>query len=61
MIGSFYQPDFVFIDTDFLKTLPKGEITSGIGEIIKYTYMSEREFFNYVNTNITKYMNLISR
>jgi 3-dehydroquinate synthase len=34
LVGSFYQPKFVFIDTKFLDTLPKSEISNGIAEII---------------------------
>jgi len=51
MIGSFYQPKFVLSDTEFLKTLPKIEITSGLGEIIKYAFLSDKDFFNFVNKN----------
>ena len=36
LIGSFYMPKTVFINTEFLKTLPASEYNSGIGEIIKY-------------------------
>ncbi len=54
MIGSFYQPELVFIDTQFFKTLPKIEITSGIGEIIKYAYLSDKDFFQYLQENIEK-------
>jgi 3-dehydroquinate synthase len=48
MIGAFYQPEFVLIDTDFLQTLPRREITSGLGEVIKYTYLADEKFFLYV-------------
>lgn len=36
LIGAFYQPDAVFIDLDFLDTLPAREISTGLGEIVKY-------------------------
>ena len=52
MIGSFYQPRLVVIDTNFFKSLPKREQTSGIGEIIKYGYLSDKAFFNFLNDNI---------
>ena len=51
IIGTFYQPNFVLIDTLFLTTLPKSEIISGIGEIIKYGYLSDQEFFSYLDQN----------
>jgi len=34
-IGTFHQPEAVFVDIEFLDTLPEDEIQSGIGEIIK--------------------------
>ena len=36
LIGAFYQPKAVFMDLDWLRTLPKREIYTGLGEIIKY-------------------------
>ena len=51
MIGAFYQPKFVLIDTDLLKTLPSPELTSGFGEIIKYAYLADEKFFSYVTDN----------
>jgi 3-dehydroquinate synthase len=36
MLGTFYQPKRVFIDTDFLKTLPDAIFRSGFAEVIKY-------------------------
>ena len=33
MIGAFYQPDAVIIDTDSLSTLPDRELRSGISEV----------------------------
>lgn len=51
IIGTFYQPDCVIINLSFLKTLPKNEIESGLGEIIKYSFISDGSFFNYINEN----------
>lgn len=36
LIGTFYQPEEVIVDSVFLKTLPAREIRCGLGEIIKY-------------------------
>lgn len=36
LVGTFYQPRLVLIDTDTLDTLPPREIACGMGEIIKY-------------------------
>jgi 3-dehydroquinate synthase len=54
VIGTFYQPDGVYIDLNFLDTLPKPELSSGIGELIKYTFLSELNFFFYVLNNLNK-------
>lgn len=35
VLGAFYQPEYVFCDPYFLKTLPRREIKCGLGEIIK--------------------------
>lgn len=52
LIGAFYQPKAVFIDLDTLKTLPEREIYTGLGEIIKYGIIYDREFFAYLENNI---------
>ena len=52
MIGAFYQPKAVLADTGFFRTLPRKERTSGIGEIIKYGYLADSTFFEFLNENI---------
>lgn len=39
-IGAFYQPLKVYILTDFLKTLPEKQWLSGLGELIKYSFIT---------------------
>jgi 3-dehydroquinate synthase len=56
IIGAFYQPDFVLIDTNFLKTLPKEEIICGTGEIIKYAFLSDEIFYKYIERNFSMLM-----
>ncbi len=48
LIGAFYQPEAVYIDTNFLKTLPKREFAAGIAEIIKMAVMFDRDYFNFL-------------
>jgi 3-dehydroquinate synthase len=45
LIGTFYQPDFVFADMRFLSTLPVKEWNCGLGEIIKYACISNPKLF----------------
>ena len=51
-VGAFHQPAKVIIDTGLLKTLPRREVLSGIGEIIKYGIIYDYNFFKYVVKNI---------
>lgn len=43
LIGTFHQPKQIIIDIDFLQTLPKVEIESGFGEILKYAFISGKQ------------------
>ena len=54
LIGAFHQPKAVFIDLNFLKTLPEREIKSGLGEIVKYGVISDEKFFSYLEDNADK-------
>ncbi|HUO44122.1 MAG TPA: 3-dehydroquinate synthase [Burkholderiales bacterium] len=52
MIGAFYQPRAVIIDTATLNTLPPREIAAGLAEIIKYGLIRDRDFFGWLEQNI---------
>lgn len=54
IVGAFYQPDKVFIDIDFLKTLEKKEIMSGIGEIAKYGFIIDEDYIDYLQKNLDR-------
>ncbi len=60
LIGSFYQPNLVITDIDFLKTLPKREIICGYGEILKHSLIANKNFYNFLNKNSKKIFNLNS-
>ena len=47
IIGSFHAPEAVFINSVWLKTLPQGEITSGMGEVIKYALLEGNILFTH--------------
>ena len=51
IIGTFYPPKLVLIDTYFLSSLPKNHIVSGLGEIIKFAFLSDSDFYNYLLSN----------
>ncbi|RLA67390.1 MAG: 3-dehydroquinate synthase [Epsilonproteobacteria bacterium] len=48
LIGAFYQPNAVYIDPEFLKTLPSREFSAGIAEMIKMAVMFDKEYFNFL-------------
>jgi len=54
IIGAFKQPELVIIDINFLQTLQHDELLSGLGEIVKYGYLTNKKFHNYIKKNIIK-------
>jgi 3-dehydroquinate synthase len=52
LIGAFYQPGIVVIDTDTLATLPPRELKAGLSEVIKYGAIADLEFFAWLENNI---------
>lgn len=53
-IGTFTLPKAVFIDTIFLKTLPKREIDSGIAEVYKHGIIGDVNLWDYLKENTEK-------
>lgn len=53
MIGAFYQPQIVLIDTLCLHTLPAREFAAGMAEVIKYGIMWDADFFQWLEDNVT--------
>jgi len=51
LIGAFYQPKGVYIDIDFLETLPKREFSAGMAELIKMAIMFDADFFRFLQKN----------
>ena len=48
LIGAFYQPQAVFMDLEMMKTLPTKEISTGLGEVIKYGFIYDHDFYTYL-------------
>ena len=44
LVGAIYQPKRVIVDPNLLESLPKEEVNAGIGEIIKYGAIWNKEF-----------------
>ncbi len=58
MIGAFYQPQAVFIDTQTLHTLPAREFAAGMAEVIKYGLIYDTELFAYLERNVANLQQL---
>jgi len=54
LIGSFYQPSLVLVDCETLTTLSQRELTSGWAEVIKYGFILDKEFFEFLESNVSK-------
>lgn len=46
LVGAFWQPKAVYIDTALLHTLPPREFAAGMAEVIKYGMLADLELFN---------------
>jgi 3-dehydroquinate synthase len=58
MIGIFNPPSFVICDPVLLKTLPKREVRSGFGEVIKHAFIKDEELYHFLNENCEALLNL---
>jgi 3-dehydroquinate synthase len=56
MIGAFYQPQCVLIDTDTLRTLDDRELSAGLAEVIKYGLIGDTEFLGWLTENMPALM-----
>jgi 3-dehydroquinate synthase len=61
IIGAFNQPNFVLIDVNFIQTLNHAELLSGLGEIVKYAYLTNLQFYKYIKKNIDAIFNKDSK
>lgn len=52
MVGAFYQPKAVVIDTSVLATLPPRELSAGLAEVIKYGLICDEDFLAWLESHI---------
>ena len=45
IVGAFYQPKKVLVDTDLLRTLPPRQVSNGLAEAVKMALTSDAELF----------------
>lgn len=58
MIGAFYQPQAVIIDTETLSSLPQRELSAGMAEVIKYGLICDVLFFDWLEAEMSVLMAL---
>lgn len=59
MVGSFCQPRLVYMNLEVLQSLPKRQLISGIGEILKYGLIKEADYFCWMNDKSYDILNLV--
>lgn len=60
LIGAFYQPQAVFIDTNTLRSLPAREFSAGMAEVIKYGLIGDAAFIDWLEAHIAEIVALDS-
>jgi len=48
LVGVFYQPRCVYIDSGVLLSLPHAELLNGLAEVIKYSVIYDPDFFRFL-------------
>jgi 3-dehydroquinate synthase len=54
LVGAFYPPRMVVVDTNLLKTLPQREFCGGLAEVIKYGVIADAKLFAFLEKNVEK-------
>lgn len=57
MVGAFWQPSLVLIDTEVMSSLPERMYISGLAEVIKYGVIDDAAFFQWLEANAADLMN----
>lgn len=52
LIGTFYHPEAIFMDTDFLQTLSHRTLVSGVAEMIKHALIADENSWNRMQTYV---------
>lgn len=58
MVGAFYQPKLVYMNLATLKSLPKKQIVSGMGEIIKHGLIKDVAYYKWLSAHHDKILSL---
>lgn len=58
IIGAFWQPKAVFMDLEFLKSLPKEQVVNGFFEAVKIFLTLDKDYFQICNSNLDSILSL---
>ncbi len=58
LVGAIWQPKAVVIDPKLLESLPEREISSAMGEVIKYGAILDRDLFDLISSNLEDLLKL---
>ncbi|MCX6112498.1 MAG: 3-dehydroquinate synthase [Proteobacteria bacterium] len=58
IIGVFNQPEFIFYNFQFLKTLNAKEYSCGLAEVIKHSLITGSELINFLEINNSKILSM---
>ncbi len=58
MVGAFYQPKLVYMNLSVLNSLPKEQLISGFGEILKHGLIKDNAYFKWMSANYDAILNL---
>ncbi len=58
LVGTFYQPEAVYIDTAVLQSLPESELLGGLAEVIKYGVIIDQDFFHFLESQQNEILQL---
>ena len=58
LVGAFYQPIGVVVDPELLQSLPRRDVISAMGEILKYGAIRDRDFFEKLRQNMDSLLSL---
>jgi len=58
LVGAFYNPKGVIIETSVLKTLPQRQFKAGLAEVIKYALIENKPLFSLLKLNAKKILSM---
>lgn len=58
MVGAFYQPKLVYMNLNVLKTLPREQLISGFGEILKHGLIKNNAYFLWMKEHENEILDL---